>query len=508
MPDAAAPAGIPRLAAPRDAARLAFSRHAQRIAFVEPGERSLTFAELGSRVFELAAGLRAAGLVPGDRVSFTLPNTLEFVELRLACHEAGLVAVPLIWDLSAQGRTRALLGSGAKLYVYDPALDPAPPDGGPRSVEVPRGDRAGFESLFRRGAGPSESEIDPLAPATINFTSGTTGTPKGVVSTHRAWSASLTMLAGSELLRPGEREVFMHAIPLATAGWGTVLPAMLAGAAGLLLDRWEPALALESVARHRVTRTLVTPSMLIDWLETRGPEDRGPSPLRAVICGTASLHAAKAAEAQDRLGPVLCQGYGLAEVLPPLALLPPEEYRPREHPYRVGRPARGTTVRVVGPDGVELPAGERGTIEVTSPTTTAGYWQRPDLDARAFAGGFFRTGDEGFLDADGYLNVLGRADERVPGVAAHPREIEELAHQCEAVKECALVAGPDSRPVLVCSRRKTAAVTPEARRFLAGSVPGGRVTFADGDLPRSAAGKIVRGRIVPADASEKGETRS
>jgi acyl-CoA synthetase (AMP-forming)/AMP-acid ligase II len=155
-------------------------------------------------------------------------------------------------------------------------------------------------------------------------------------------------------------------------------------------------------------------------------------------------------------------------------------------------------LRVVGEDGVEVAVGERGLVEVKSPTQTAGYWRRPELDAEAFRDGFFRTGDLGFLDADGYLNVVGRASEALSS-GAHPREVEEAAHRHPGLKECALVElGGES--VLACSARRGRELYAGAlRRLLAerladAEVPG-RVEVLAGDLPRSGAGKVLRAEV-------------
>ncbi|HOX05788.1 MAG TPA: AMP-binding protein [Planctomycetota bacterium] len=494
-----------RLRLPRDAARWAFRRHADRLALLAADGRRVTFAELGSRVYALAAGLLGQGLAPGDRVAFLLPNCPEFVELRLACHEAGLVAVPLVWDLEPAARARALELAGARIYAYDPELDGGAAGlaaglvPGLRCVPLPENDRSGLDALAAPGAGPCRARIAPSGPATINFTSGTTGEPKGVVSTGAAWMASVRMMAGSSRLAPGPDERFLHAIPMATAGWGPVLPCLLGGVAGLLLRRYRPADALDLAEHGRATRAFLTPSQLIDWLDEPILGTRDLSRLAAIICGTAPLPGAKAAEALRRFGPVLQQGYGLAEVLPPLALLWPEEHDPAGHPFRAGRPAAGVEVRIAGPDGSEAPAGARGEILVNSPTRTPGYWRRPELTAAALSGEFFRTGDIGFRDEAGYLSVIGRKAESVQGLALHPREVEEAAAAHESLKECALVAAPPGPTLAYSVRRGRELPEPEIERFLAARLPAGTPAILasrwSGDLPRSAAGKVVRGRL-------------
>jgi len=496
---------LDRIGTPRDAARMAFRRYRDRIAFFGPRGETVSFGTLGTRVFGLARGLLESGLQPGDRVAFLLPNSIEFVELRLACHEAGLVAVPLIWDLTPEARAAALQAAAPGLYVYDPQLDAGPPAGEFRTVAVPRGERGGLEELIRSDADESSARVAGDSPATINFTSGTTGTPKGVVSTHSSWATSLKMTAKSGLLSAGEGELFLHAIPLATAGWGTVLPCMLGGIGGLLMPEWNPGAALDLAGSREVTGTLLTPSMLIDWLDEPDLDGRLPPSLRAIICGTAPLHGPKAAEALQAFGPVLYQGYGLAEVLPPLASMGPAAHDPERFPLRVGRTAGGVDVRIVDARGARLEAGTCGQIEVRSPTQTPGYWLRPDLTAAAVRGGFFRTGDLGFVDEDGFLNVLGRASEVPPGISGHPRTVEEAAHRHAALKECALVATEEGT-TLFCSVRRGRELSPgELDSTVAEQLPARSrpqsVRVVAGDLPRSAAGKLARTRLprLPVD---------
>lgn len=498
----------------RDVARWSFRRYADRNAFVTQSGERLSFGDLGRRIYALAEGLLKLGLQPGDRVAFLLPNCFEFVEVRLACHEAGLVAAPLVWDMSPESRRRALEQTGARVYIHDPSLDSGADElasrgiAGLRCIPVSEGNRSGLDGVSVPGAGPCRVAIDPAGPATINFTSGTTGEPRGVVSTHAAWMASLRMTMGASRLAPGRREVMLHAIPFATAGWGAIPACLLGGVTGLLMRRFDPAAALDMVERERAARAFLTPSQIIDWLDEPSLGSRDLSSLRSLIYATAPLHGPKTREALKRFGPILQQGYGLAEVLPPVALLWPEEHDPDGHPFRAGSIVPPCRVRIAGKDGRETDMGERGDIRVWSPTRTPGYWERPDLTKAALDGEFFRTGDIGFWDEAGFLNVVGRAVETVSGFDLHPREVEELAHAHPAIKECALVEA-GKRVVLAYSARRGGQLSEEElERFLAERLPKGaapaRCARFDGDLPRNAAGKIVRRYVRAAIEGREG----
>lgn len=498
----------------RDVARWAFRRYADQDAFVTESGQRVSFGQLGRRVYALAEGLLKLGLQPGDRVAFLLQNCPEFVEVRLACHEAGLVAAPLVWDMSPEARRRALEQTAARVYLYNPALDGGAADlvAGDlpvlKRIPVSDGDRRGLDGLSVAGAGPCGVAIDPSGPATINFTSGTTGEPRGVVSTHAAWMASLRMTMGASRLAPGRREVMLHAIPFATAGWGAIPACLLGGVTGLLMRRFDPAAALDMVERERATRAFLTPSQIIDWLDEPSLDSRDLSSLRSLVCGTAPLHGPKTKEALKRLGPILQQGYGLAEVLPPVALLRPEEHDPDRHPFRAGSVVPPCRVRIAGKYGPGTQIGERGDIQVWSPTRTPGYWQRADLTEAALDGEFFRTGDIGFWDEAGFLNVVGRAVERVSGFDLHPREVEELAHAHPTIKECALVEAGKQVVLAYSARRDGRLSDEELERFLTERLPEGaapvRCARFDGDLPRSAAGKILRRQVRAAIEGREG----
>jgi len=170
-----------------------------------------------------------------------------------------------------------------------------------------------------------------------------------------------------------------------------------------------------------------------------------------------------------------------------------------KHPFRAGRPVRGVDVRVFPIADSATWMGEPGEVVVKSPCQTPGYWQRWDLNAEAFYQGYFRTGDVGFWSEDEFLNIVGRASERIAGFALHPRQVEEAAHAHDLLKECALVASAAGPTLAYSVRRGRDLGAEELERFLAGRLPAGtpavRAQRWAGNLPRSAAGKVVRGQI-------------
>lgn len=484
----------------RDAVRWACRRHAGMDALRTNDGETVTFRELDRRVRSLANGFLEQGIAPGQAVAFLLPNTPEFVEVRLACHEAGIIAVPLAPDLPADTITDVLSRTDARLFIFDPRLHSGnPPDSpGIRTVEAAPKQPDPLTGLRSRNTSLAPVSIRPSDTATINFTSGTTGAPKGVISTHAGWTAGLRMMVQTSRMTPSAGEGMLHVIPLATAGWGAILPCLLAGIPSFLKEQFDPAEVLEYISRGEVSRIFVTPSQLIDILDHPAAARADYSSLRAVICGTAPLASSKAGEALDRMGPVLFQGYGLAEVLPPVAMLGPEDHD-SAHPFRAGRVAPGVDCRIGDTDGRDIEHPSWGEILLAGPTRSPGYWGDPERTDKTSRGEYFRTGDLGYHDKDGYLNVVGRINEMIPGCRLHPREIEEAAHRHEAVKECALVVRY-GRPLLVYSIRRGRDVAREDfAQFLANTVNVNDMphclTKLPGDLPRTGAGKLSRGRI-------------
>ncbi len=488
---------------PRDVLRWASTRYAKKLALVADDGQGLSFQELGSQVFQLASGLQAQGLEPGARIAFTLPNGIAFMQLRLACYEAGFVAVPLVADLSPAALKNALQACDPQLYVFDEdllgsAANEILGDWDPRKwVAISGSDRRALDQYLKPNGKSSSRILLPGDLATINFTSGSTGTPKGVMSTHRAWAKSLQMMVQSSLLSRHENEKMLHAIPFATAGWGAVLPCLLGGICSFSMKEFDPAQALAIIESEQITRTFLTPSQIIDFLEDPGLSRRKFASLRAIIYGSAPLSGPKMAEAFANFGPILNQGYGLAEVLPPLAALAPQAHHP-SHPMRAGKIAPGVELKITDGHQIIRKAYQRGEVLVRSPTQTPGYWQKPELTRNAVEQGFFRTGDIGFWDEEDYLNIVGRASEQIDGISLHPREIEEIAHGHSGIKECALVK-TGKKIELVCSRRLNTRVNEaELRSHLKkriGDAIEYSIVFLPGDLPRSAAGKIVRGQI-------------
>lgn len=381
-----------------------------------PGEAfgsGCTFFDLLDRARRLAGHWASRGLRPADPVLIDLPNDPGFVEARVAGILGGFVAVPIPPGTSDDRLGWIAEFCGARTYLGTrpgvlPGLDALP-------LNPTAGDRGAYEAALA-AADPlsSRPQVRGDSLLTINFTSGTTGDPKGVMGTAAGWGWSLyySLAENRVPLEPGE--VVLHALPLSTAGSSLILPAVLSGAKSLFLADWDPEVAAKLVEKERVTRLFLTPTLLAEFVDAVRRGRRDTSSLRAVVYGTEPMPVARIHKAAGVLGPVLQQGYGMAEALPPVSLLHQEEHAAalREGDEEVlasaGRPTRAVDLRIFGPGGEVLKAGRAGSIRLRGRTVSPGYWRRPDLTEASRSGGFYVTGDVGLLDRRGYLHVLGR----------------------------------------------------------------------------------------------------
>ena len=510
---------LARLHTPRDAARFAFRRYGDRIALIE-GARRVSYAELGRRVFRIAHAWRAQGLRPGAGVAVQLPDGVHQIEARLAAAECGATLTLLPSWLAVLEVAQCLRLVEPAIFVCaggDTALANELRRQLPGIKQRTLGD--GHEAWFAGyTAIPSPDAIDPATTASLGFTSGTTGSPKVLGATHAAYLTSLRLIVENVGIAPANAapDTMLVGIPLTGAGSGVVLPTLLAGGALVIPPRLDAQTLLELIARDCVTRLFITPSLLIDMLDHPSLERTELVTLRNIIYGTEMMPAAKLEEALRRFGPILQQGYGSAEVLPPVTLLQPHQHMqggqdgdqiaPRAVLMSSGYVVRGVSLRMLDDTGRDCPCGEPGEVLVRSPTLFDGYLGRPELSAAALRDGYLHTGDIGVLGADGRLTLLGRrADVLRRGERViYPRLVEEVLHDHPAIKEaCFVQRGPQA--VMAFSLRRAWRETQphtcwsEAlARHLAASVPSWQMPddyVLLEELPRSPLGKVLRRQV-------------
>lgn len=400
----------------------------------------VTYGRLAGLVQAAAAELTAAGAGPGDRVAIALPNATPFVASFFGALSIGAVAVPvnvLLRPREIEERLEAV--SPAALVVDAERVAMLGPLAEARgsSVVVAGGEAAAGET-------PSPVEREPGDPAVILFTSGTSGVSKGAVLTHGGLGAAARNAA--DALGFGPTDVVLGAAPFShVLGQSAGLVATLAsGGAVAIVQRFEPARTLELMVETGTTVLLGVPTMCIALCEAaRGAAELPP--LRLAHVGGAPVPVEVAREFERVFGAEVYEGYGLTEISGIATTYRQGQARLQGS---VGFPLGDTELRVRGPDGAELPAGEVGEIQFRGSSVIPGYWRGEGAElAPLSADGWLATGDLGYADADGYLFIVDRLKEMIirNGYNVYPREVEEVLYAHPDVLEAAVVGVPDAK---------------------------------------------------------------
>ncbi len=442
-------------------------------------DRELTGAQLLGAC-RAAAG-RLASAKAGARVGLLLPNCAAYPAALVGAIWSGRVAVPL--NPMLKPNELDFLCRDAAIDTVVVAEPTAPLVAGleVRSILI--------TDLVRFGQPAAEpAPADADGDAVMLYTSGTSGKPKGVPLTHNNLLSNARTLIERAALT--EREVFLGVMPMfhAFGLTGSMLMSLLLGSEATYQPRFHPERSAAAIAERGVTVFIAVPPMFGLLARSRG-HDEGLRGLRLPVSGGEALPSAYRDAYRQRFGRDLLEGYGLTETSPVLAVNIPGENKPGT----VGRPLPGVEVRIAAGDGE---------IQVRGPGVMKGYHNRPDENAHAFtADGWFRTGDMGQLDADGYLSITGRIKELIirGGEKIMPREVEEVLSRCPGVREAAVVGEPDGdrgEAVIAFVVPADEAPTPEAVRefckaHLAEFKVPRRVTVAR-DLPRGPTGKLLK----------------
>lgn len=481
--------------------------------------RTLTYAGLDDRVRRLARALRGLGAGPGTRVAYLGPNHPAFLETMFATWSAGAIFVPLNMRLAGPELAYQLADCGAALLVHAP--EQAAVVAGIRG-EAGRGEAGGsaglrhivalarpaagdrdYESLLGGpppGPGDLPASLDD--PALIMYTSGTTGRAKGATLTHGniTWNA-INVVVDADFRAD---EVALAVAPLFhTAALNMLcLPAMLKGGSVLIEPAFDPARALELIARYRVTSMFGVPAIYDAMAASPGWADADTSSLRMLLCGGAPVPDATIRRYTSR-GLTFIQGYGMTETSPGALLLDAEHALAKAG--SAGVPHFFTDVRVVGPEGAEAGPGERGEIIVAGPNVMAGYWGRPEASAAVLAEGWLQSGDVGTADEDGYVSVVDRIKDVIisGGENVYPAEVENALLSHPAVADCGVIGIADGRwgevgRAVIVLRPGQSASEADILGFLDGRLARYKIPksvhFANG-LPRTATGKILKKQL-------------
>ena len=484
------------------------------------GERRWTWAELDTRVDAMVAALAARGVVKGDRVLVQSRNCHQLFESMFVCFRLGAVWVPTNYRqtpaevayLAGASGARALICGGlfpdhaAAIRAASPDLDVVVEIDGSTFGE----DYDGLVAAHRGQAAPVAA-VEHDDPCWFFFTSGTTGRPKAAVLTHGQMAFVITNHLCDLMPGTTEADASLVVAPLSHGAGIHQLAQVAAGATTVLTggERLDPEEVWSLVARWRVSNMFTVPTIVKILTEHPAVDRHDHSSLRHVIYAGAPMYREDQKRALKALGPVLVQYFGLGEVTGNITVLPPRLHAAEDGPgVKVGTcglERTGMQVDIQDPEGRSLAPGETGEICVCGPAVFAGYYDNPKANEAAFRDGWFRTGDLGHLDPQGFLFITGRASDMYisGGSNVYPRETEEKLLKHPSIAEVAILGVPDATwgevGVAVCVARPGETVDEAALiAWLSAEVARyklpKRIFFWD-ELPKSGYGKITKRAI-------------
>lgn len=496
--------------------RQAARRFPDAIGFVH-GELEITWAEMDARVDAMAAGLLAGGLGKGDRILVQSKNCLQMFESMFATFRIGAVWVPtnfrqtpdeVAYLASASGASAMICHADFPDHVTAARRD-APSIG--RVISIGGRDFGeDYDAIVaaHRGATPPVADVEHDDPCWFFFTSGTTGRPKAAVLTHGQMAFVITNHLCDLMPGTTSADASLVVAPL-SHGAGIHQLVQTARAAKTILlpsERFDVDEAWRLVAKWRVTNLFTVPTITKLLVEHPSVDLHDHSSLRYVIYAGAPMYREDQKRALAKLGKVLVQYFGLGEVTGNITVLPPALHEPEDGPYvkigTCGFERTGMQVQIQDEAGREVSPFETGEICVCGPAVFAGYYNNPDANSKAFRNGWFRTGDLGHMDEQGFVYITGRASDMYisGGSNVYPREVEEKVLAHPAVAEVAILGVPDPMwgevGVAVCVPRAGAALEEaDLIAFLDGKVARYKLpkrVFVFEALPKSAYGKITK----------------
>lgn len=446
----------------------------------------LSYADAARRSAQLAHALVGRGVLPGDRVAVRAEKSPEVLLVYIACLRAGAALLPMNTAYTPAEVQHLVTDAEACLVLDDHGL----------AALV--GEAAAMPEVF------DDVAQSPEGLAAVVYTSGTTGRPKGAMLSHRNLASNAAALHRIWGFEPDD--VLLHALPVFHVhGLFVATHCSIAnGSPMVFLPRFDVDAVMGALPRCTVM--MGVPTFYTRLLADRRFDAELVRHMRLFVSGSAPLLASDHQQFSARTGHAILERYGMTET----SMITSNPLHGERRPGTVGMPLPDVEVRVVGDDGA-VPAGAVGGIEVRGPNVFAGYWRRPELNATEFtADGFFRTGDLGTFDADGYLSIVGRSKDLIisGGLNVYPKEVEEVLDGLEGVAESAVIGLPDAdfgeAVVAVLVARAGATIDPEQvraatrDRLAAFKVPK-RVHVVDA-LPRNAMGKVEKAKLRAAFA--------
>ncbi|WP_242128937.1 long-chain-fatty-acid--CoA ligase [Sphingobium sp. Sx8-8] len=474
-------------------------------------ERETSYGELNRRASRIANGLVAMGLQPGARVAYLGKNRDIYFEFWMGAIRAAMVMVPINWRLAPPEVAYILDDCSPALLVADPEflarLDPAP---GCPVLLTETGEGEPFARWRDR-----QADGDPQADGGYEdvvlqlYTSGTTGNPKGAMLTNRSLLALRDALPPDALpgwYRWSGEDVALVAMPIfhiSGSGWG--LWALQHGAKAVVVRDFDPHQVLDLLVRYRITKLMIVPTALRIMCDDPKAAETDFSFLETICYGGSAIPLDLLRQAIGLFGCGFAQMYGMTETAGTITGLPPADHDVdgNVRMASVGLPLPGVEIRILGPEGAELPRGEVGEIAIRAAANMTGYYNRPEATAETIdADGWLRTGDAGRMDADGYVYLADRIKDMIitGGENVYPAEVENALFGHPDVHDVAVIGVPDVKwgeavkAIIVPVEGREpdpAAIIAWARARIAAYKAPKSIAFCDA-LPHNPSGKVLR----------------
>jgi long-chain acyl-CoA synthetase len=477
------------------------------------------YDELWGRVRRLSAGMQALGLKPGERVAMLIGNSWEYVATFFAASAAGLISVPMNTRLLENELAHMVRDSGARLLIAQesllrerPGLAAIPELG----VAVVRasGEQA-FEALDGEPGAVAASAPDSVA--SLLYTSGTTGAPKGAMLPHVSWITVSDYVR--KYLRYADDEVTVHSAALTHGSGFLMLPTFAAGGTNVVCAKFDAERALALFGRLGVTNGFFVPTMIQMLLDAPWPADRGGWRLRNIYYAGSPIDPGTLRGAMERFGPVLIQSFAQTEAPMFLTVLDHAEHRRiAERPQLIrsaGKVVSDADVRIFDDNDCEVPTGEIGEVVARAPHVMKGYWNRREATAETLRDGWLHTGDVGRFDEEGYLYIVDRKKDMIisGGSNVYAREVEQALLAMDAIKEVAVIGLPHPKwgemvTAVIVSRSGAPVQDEEMDKFCRANMADYRrpkkFIWVD-SLPRNAYGKVLKRELRTRYAQKEGQ---
>jgi malonyl-CoA/methylmalonyl-CoA synthetase len=484
--------------------------------FIDPPLQRVTYAELDRLARQTAVYLQSLGIEPRDRVALQLSKSLEFILLHLATAQLGAISLPLNLAYPPDEIEYFLSDSGAKLFFTLESskekmqsilpllpelrecvfVDPTQPGHFQSLI-------ASYQSARSNPRLPYGHDVSADDTAVLIYTSGTTGRPKGAEITHGNLNSNLQALHAAWGWTPDD--VLLHVLPIFHVHglFAALHGALHAGATTLLMREFDARRTLQMLSSGQCTVFMAVPTIHQRLLDVAGAGQFDLSRVRLITSGSDRLPDEAFTGFQKTFRYTLLERYGMTET----GMNCSNPLNGERRLGSVGLPLAGVQVRVVDPESDQpLPHGEIGEVQLRGPNIFKGYWKQPQKTAESFtADGWFRTGDLGFREADGYLTLCGRSKDLIisGGLNIYPPEVERVLAEHPAVAACAVIGCPDrewgERVTAVVALNGTEGVSgPDliafCRERLAPYKSPKSIVFRD-ELPRNAMGKVQKAEL-------------